>query len=200
MNKSCFFQDFKTHYGHTLNSCLTDIQASKTQLSEILCFYVNKFIIKKNFTLKISYFSIESLLSRLKIWFLRFTGATRFQSWKTSHRIGQKKLQWHCVSRNYLSEHPEKNTDRSKALTVAEHVPIAVDPYTKAYEEVMTTTDLLELESRPAMMITHVKGRGRTVLPAKMVDPSLHPKGCPLVAAITGTRSIPLELDILDLD
>ena len=64
----------------------------------------------------------------------------------------------------------------------------------------MTTTDLLELESRPAMMITHVKGRGRTVLPAKMIDPSLHSKRCPLVAAITGIRSIPLELDILDLD
>ena len=100
-------------------------------------------------------------------------------------------------SRNYLSEHPEKNTDPSKALTVPEHVPFAVDPYTEAYEEVMTTTDLLELESRPAMMITHVKGRGRTVLPAKMVDPSLHPKRCPLVAAITGIRSIFLELDIL---
>ena len=103
-------------------------------------------------------------------------------------------------SRNYLSEHPEKNTDPSKALTVPEDVPIAVDPYTKAHEEVMTTTDLLELESRPAMMITHVKGRERTVLPAKMVDPSLHPKRCPLVAAITGIRSISLELDILDLD
>ena len=103
-------------------------------------------------------------------------------------------------SRSYLSEHPEKNTDPSKALTVPEHVPIAGDPYRKAYEEVMTTTDLLVLESRPAMMITHVKGRGRTVLPAKMVDPSLYPKRCPLVAAITGIRSIPLELDILDLD
>ena len=103
-------------------------------------------------------------------------------------------------NRSYLSEHPEKNTDPSKAHTVPEPVPIAVDPYTKAYEEVMTTTDLLELESRPAMMITHVKGRGRTVLPAKMIDPSLHPKRCPLVAAITGIRSIPLELDISDLD
>ena len=90
-------------------------------------------------------------------------------------------------SRSSLSEHPEKNTDPSKALTVPEHVPIAVDPYTKAYEEVMTTTDLLELESRPAMMITHV-------------TPSLHPKRCPLVASITGIRSIPLELDILDLN
>ena len=67
MNKSCFFQDFKTHIGHSLQSCLTDIHASKTQLSEILRFYVNKFIINKNFTLKISYFSIESLLSRLKV-------------------------------------------------------------------------------------------------------------------------------------
>ena len=103
-------------------------------------------------------------------------------------------------SRSYSSEHPEKNTDPSKALTVPEHVPIAVDPYTKAYVEVMTTTDLLELESRPAMMITHVKGRGRTVLSAKMVDPFLQSKRCPLVAAITGIRSIPLELDILDLD
>ena len=99
-------------------------------------------------------------------------------------------------SHSYLSEHPEKNTDPSKALTGTEHVHIAVDPYTKAYEEVMTTTDLLELEPRPAMMITHVKGRGRTVLPAKMIYPSLHPKRCPLVVAITGIRSIPLELDI----
>ena len=88
-------------------------------------------------------------------------------------------------SRNYLKEHPEKNFDPSKALTVPDYVPFAVDPYTKAYEEVMTTTDLLELESRPAMMI---KGRRRTVLPAKMVDPSLHPKRCPLVATITGIR------------
>ena len=103
-------------------------------------------------------------------------------------------------SRSYLREHPEKNTDPSKALTVPEHVPIAVDPYTKSYEEVMTTTDLLELESKPAMMVTQVKGKGRTLLPAKMVDPSLHPKRCPLVAAITGIRSIPLELGILDLD
>ena len=34
MNKSCFFQDFKTHIGHSLHSCLTDIHASKTQLRE----------------------------------------------------------------------------------------------------------------------------------------------------------------------
>ena len=114
--------------------------------------------------------------------------------------LGKKELQPPSSSRNHLKEHPEKNTDPSKALTVPDNVPIAVGPYTKAYEEVMTTTDLLELESRPAIMITHVKGRGRTVLPAKMVDPSMHPKRCPLVAAITGIRSIPLELDILDLD
>ena len=59
-------------------------------------------------------------------------------------------------SRKHLKEHPEKNTDPSKALTVPDYVPIAVGPYTKAYEEVMTT-DLLELESRPAMMITMLK-------------------------------------------
>ena len=39
---------------------------------------------------------------------------------------------------NFLNGHPEKNTDPSKALTVPDYVPIAVNPYTKTYEEVMT--------------------------------------------------------------
>ena len=96
-------------------------------------------------------------------------------------------------NRNYLSEHTKKNTDPSKALTVPDYVSIGVHPYTKTYEEVMTTTYLLELQSKPAMMVTHVKGRGRTVLPVKLLDPSLHLERCPIVAAIMGNAQPPLN-------
>ena len=99
-----------------------------------------------------------------------------------------------------MNKHAGKSVDPSKALTVPANVPIA-DPYTKTYEERMTTTDLLELESTPAIMFTHVKGKhGRTVLPTQTVDPYLHQKRSPYVAATTGRRSIPLELDVLNLD
>ena len=71
----------------------------------------------------------------------------------------------------YMNKHAGMGVDPSKALTVPAYVLIAADPYTKTYEEKMRTPDILELESKPSIMFTPVKDKGRTVLPAQSVDP-----------------------------
>lgn len=86
-----------------------------------------------------------------------------------------------AIDTEHLQRFSEKRTNPDKALTIPDFAP-NIHPCTEDREEKLTINDLLEAES----IVT-------------ISDPDFRPKMDPIVAAIMGIRSIPLENNVLDL-
>lgn len=90
-----------------------------------------------------------------------------------------------AIDTNYLRRYRVKSSNPDEALTIPDFEP-NIYPYTEDREELLTINDLLEAESMSIVTVCS--------------EPSFRPKVDPIVAAISGVRSIPLENNVLDLD
>ena len=90
--------------------------------------------------------------------------------------------------------------DPLNALDIPDFVPPGpIDHYPNP-DTRLTTNDLLEEESKPAMVIIHDERKGRKIKPASKVDKDFLPQKNSFLAAISGINGIPLETEIFNFD